>query len=327
MIAPAPLLTSGAFVTAIERHERLVHELQTALDAQVKLLDQLTRQLPATGDSTAALPRQGSPQHTATTEHGATAQLVARLLGSFEIYVGGGSVVDTWRSQKAASLLKYLLLQAAHSARRDVLMDVFWPRSSSKSARNNLNVAVYQLRSTLRGCDPGRTHVVYRAGSYRLDNQLTLWIDVDEYTQAVHLGHQCSERGDTAAALTAYRHAHALYRGELLEDDTSGEWFFDMQRRLRLDHCTLLERLGVLLLEHGELNQSALMGEDLVAADPCRETGYQLLMRTYAALGQPQLVVNQYRRCVDVLRRELAVGPDPSTTSLFASLVPAVVQP
>ncbi|MEP6665296.1 MAG: BTAD domain-containing putative transcriptional regulator [Nocardioidaceae bacterium] len=326
MVVPASLSTSGAIVTAIQRHERLVHELQTALDVQVKLLDQLTRQLPTTGDSSASLPRQRSPQHTATTEHTATAQLVARLLGSFEIQLGGGSV-DTWRSQKAASLLKYLLLQEAHSARRDVLMDVFWPRSSPKSARNNLNVTVYQLRSTLRGYDPSRTHVVYRVGSYRLDHQLTLWTDVDEYTQAVHLGHQCSERGDTVAALTAYRHAHALYRGELLEDDTSGEWFFDMQRRLRLDHFTLLERLGVLLLEHGDLNQSAVMGEDLVAADPCRETGYQLLMRTYAALGQPQLVVNQYRRCVDVLRRELAVGPDQSTTSLFASLVPAAVWP
>jgi DNA-binding SARP family transcriptional activator len=122
--------------------------------------------------------------------------------------------------------------------------------------------------------------------------------------------------------LTSLRHAHQLYGGALLEDDVSGAWFLDSQRRLHLEHNGLLERLGTLLLEHGQLAESARLGEQLITEDPCRETGHQLLMRVYAALQQPHLVAQQYHRCAEILQRELSVMPTPATTELFQRLVP-----
>jgi DNA-binding SARP family transcriptional activator len=268
---------SRAIAQAIRHQERLVHELQEALDAQVRALDQLTLHVRADGDRD-RLPRQPDEIGAIGQPVGAEVTMVARLLGSFEIEVAG-TMVETWRSQRAASLLKYLLLQERRSARRETLMDVFWPSSSPKAARNNLNVTVYQLRSTLRSYDETRTYIVYRAGSYRIDPEVAVWTDVEEYTQAVRTGHRCEDAGDTFGALAAYRHARTLYRGELVEDELVGEWFLDLQRRLRLDYHAVLERLGVLLLEHGDVGQSVVVGEELLASDPCRETGHQLLMR------------------------------------------------
>ena len=82
----------------------------------------------------------------------------------------------------------------------------------------------------------------------------------------------------------------------------------------------LLNGIGAALLLHGELNASIEVGRELVSADPCRETGHQLLMRGYAALQQPQLVIRQYRYCADVLHRELSVEPGAATRELLEHL-------
>lgn len=245
--------------------------------------------------------------------------IVARLLGPFEVSIGGRSVGR--RSHRAASVFKYLLLHDGNPVPRGDLMGAFWPFSSSGSARNNLNVALYAVRRSLNVVDPEHHHIIYQDGAYLLNPKLRFWVDVHEHGLASHVGHRCYDSGDTAAALEAYRYARQLYRGSLMEGDSSGEWFFEREARLRDEHHLVLERLGKALLQNGDFNGTIDIVRELVAADPCRETGHQLLMRAYAELQQPHLVVRQYRQCVDVLRRELSVQPDGATTALLETLV------
>ena len=245
----------------------------------------------------------GRPRH---------ADLEARLLGPFEVRYRG-QALTRWPSQRAASLLKFLLLHNGRPVRREVLMDAFWPSSSPKSARNNLNVTVYQLRQQFRAHNANRTHIVYNAGSYRIDPELCCRTDVDDYARSVARGHQAADRGDGPAAVRWYREAKRLYAGPLLEDDTSGDWYIETQRRLHFEHCAVLERLCALLLEAGEVAQAVTVGDELLEADPCRETGHQLLMRAYAELEQPQLIVQQFKRCEAALRRELSIDVSEAT--------------
>jgi DNA-binding SARP family transcriptional activator len=218
-------------------------------------------------------------------------------------------------------LLKFLLLQHGRAVRREVLMDAFWPGSSPKSARNNLNVTVYQLRQQLRAHDPDRTHIVYNAGSYRIDPQLCCRVDVDAYARSVARGNQAADTGDGYTAIKRYRDARRLYAGPLLEGDTSGDWYVEAQRRYHFEHCAVLEHLCALLLSQGDADEAVAVGDELLETDPCRETGHQLLMRAYAALGQPQLIVQQFKRCESALRRELSVELSEATVDLYRALL------
>jgi DNA-binding SARP family transcriptional activator len=315
-------LSSDSLAAAIARHDRFSRDLAAAISAQAQVLEQLNRTLVAfCAEPVADVADVSAIDEEESTGNSANYHLVARLLGPFELSLGG-TPVGRWRSQKAASLLKYILLHNGRPVRREPLVDALWPSSSAKSARNNLNVTIYQLRGMLTAYDPGRHHIVYVDGTYRLDSKLTWWTDVQEHAQAVLLGRRCTENGDGLAAMAAYGRARRLYRGPLLEGDSSGDWFLDDQRRLHEEHCAVLERLGALLFQRGNFTESVAVGEELVAEDPCRESGHQLLMRTYAALEQPQLVVRQYRRCAEVLRRELSLDPGPSTMALYGDLVP-----
>ena len=248
------------------------------------------------------------------------ADLEVRLLGPLLVSYRGQELAP-WPSQRAASLLKFLLLNHGQPVRREVLMETFWPGFSPKSARNNLNVTVYQLRGQFRSHDPSRTQIVYHGGSYRLDPSLSYRVDVDDFTRAAAQGHRAADATDLDSAVTWYQRARALYCGPLLEDEPSGDWFSEAQRRLHLDHCAVLERLCAALLDLDEPSEALAVASQLLEADPCRESAHQLLMRAYAVLRQPHLIVQQFQRCQATMRQELAVEPSPATLDLYMSLL------
>jgi DNA-binding SARP family transcriptional activator len=310
----------AALTGVIAAHERLLGHLVAATAAERAVLQELY-QSAGLDERKGTLPlaptARGGPADRSVEVR---ADLDARLFGPFEVGYRGQPLAP-WPSQRAASLLKFLLLHYGRPVRREVLMDAFWPGSSPKSARNNLNVTVYQLRQQLRAHDPGRTHVVYIAGSYRIDPELRCRTDLDDYTRSVAHGHQAADGGDGLAAINWYREARRLYGGPLLEDDTSGDWYIGTQRRLHFEHCAVLERLCALLLDRGDLDEAVTVGDELLRTDPCRETGHQLLMRAYAALDQPHLIVQQFRRCEATLRRELSVELSETTVELYRALL------
>jgi DNA-binding SARP family transcriptional activator len=322
---PAKHLGSGgepavALMEAIAVHERLVDDLIAAMTAERAVLQELY-QSAGLGERMDAFPLGPSaPGGVTDRSVEVRADLEARLLGPFEVR-SRGQALAPWPSQRAASLLKFLLLHHRRPVRREVLMDAFWPGSNPKSARNNLNVTVYQLRQQLRTHDPGRIHIVYDAGSYHINPELRCRIDVDDYARSVARGHQAADSGDGLAAIKWYLEARRLYAGPLLEDDTSGDWHIQTQRRLHFEHCAVLERLCALLLEQGDVGEAVTVGDELLGTDPCRETGHQLLMRAYAALDQPHLIVLQFRRCEAILRRELSVELSETTVELYRALL------
>jgi DNA-binding SARP family transcriptional activator len=309
---------AAALAEVIAAHERLMSYLVAATAAEQAVLDELYQS--AALDKRTGAPAVPAPGGAEDQRGKAPADLEARLFGPFEVRYRG-QVLAPWPSHRAASLLKFLLLHHGRTVRREVLMDAFWPSSSPKSARNNLNVTVYQLRQQLRAQDPSRTHVVYCAGSYRLDPDLRYRIDVDDYARSVARGHHAVDGGDRLAAVTWYREATRLYAGPLLEGDTSGDWYAASARQFHFEHCTVLERLCSLLIERGEIDEAVTVGDQLLQADPCRETGHQLLMRAYAALDQPHLIVAQFKRCEATLRRELSVELSEATVELYRALL------
>ncbi|MEO3783384.1 BTAD domain-containing putative transcriptional regulator [Actinocorallia sp. B10E7] len=305
---------------AIAAHERLLGDMVAAAAAQRAVLQALYQ---AAGldegkgeGSIAPLAPAGGGSGSVEIQ----ADLEARLFGPFEAECRGRTLAP-WSSRRAASLLKFLLLHYGRPVRREVLMEAFWPGSSPKSARNNLNVTVYQLRQKLRAHHPDRTHIVYRNGSYHIDPEFCCRIDVNDYNQSVARGHQAIDRGDRVAAIKSFHEARKLYAGPLLEGDTSGDWYMETQRRFHIEHCAVLERFCVLLLEHGDVGEAVSVGSELLGTDPCRETAHQLLMRAYAALDQPHLIVQQFRRCEITLRRELSVELSETTVQLYRTLI------
>jgi DNA-binding SARP family transcriptional activator len=250
------------------------------------------------------------------------ADIAARTLGPLELNVAGKHVVR-WSSLKARGLFQYLLVHQGRPVRRDVLMELQWPDHTPTSARNNLNVALHSLRSTLDGPWQGLQPVLYRDGCYLLNPALTWWIDREEFLYALHQAQLFRVSSHLREAISHYQAAVVLYRGPLFEDDPVGDWYLVEQRHLNDLYLEALESLGEIYFDLGELTSAERFGQRALTSDPCCEPAHRLLMQCYALEHKQQLVSRQYRLCVDALRDELDVAPDAETLRLFHSLTSA----
>lgn len=246
------------------------------------------------------------------------ARVEARVLGPLAVTIDGVPV-DRWGSLKARALFEYLLLSWEKPVRRELLMHVFWPRHSRGSARNNLNVSLYNLRRTLADGMPGQ-HILYADGCYQLNPEISWWVDRTQFLAKLPEAQIHVQSGDDLAAVAAYQAAVALYRGPLFEDDTTSDWHLGEQAYLADLYLDALERLGELYLELHDLTLAEHTAKQVLAGDPCRESAHRLLMRCYAQRQEHHLVSRQLQICETSLRRQFGIAPAPETVEVCESI-------
>jgi DNA-binding SARP family transcriptional activator len=241
-------------------------------------------------------------------------ELAIHLLGPLCVSVGGVAVQD-WPSARCRSLFGYLLTHRKPGPPREVLMEVFWPGSSPEASRNSLNVAIHGLRRTLRSITD-LPIVVHGGGAYRINRDLPLWLDVEDFDSHVESGRRSDDAGDLDEAMRHYEFVASLYRGDFMADDPYEDWAALTRERLRLTHLDALGRLSKLYFNVGHYTVCASLCLRIIEQDPCREDAHRRLMRCYSRQGLPHLALMQYRMCVQALADELGVEADPATTEL-----------
>jgi len=244
----------------------------------------------------------------------AASELAVHLLGPLCVALDD-MAVQNWPSARCRSLFGYLLTHREPWPPREVLMEAFWPEASPEASRNSLNVAIHGLRRTLRGITEMPV-IVHASGIYRINCDLSLWLDFEEFDSRIESGRQHEDAGDVDEARREYEFAANLYRGDFMADDLYEDWAAVTRERLRLAHLDTLGRLGNLYFEAGHYTACASLCQRIIERDPCREDAHRRLMRCYSRQGLPHLALLQYRLCAQALADELGVETDPSTRDL-----------
>jgi DNA-binding SARP family transcriptional activator len=264
----------------------------------------------------------GTPAALDPSDHPATADgrpavtdLSVHLLGQLRVTLGDRPV-ESCSSSRGRAIFKYLLAHRGQSTSRDMLMDLFWPDAAPEAARNSLNVAIHALRQALKAASD-RQIVLFQDGAYRLDPDLTIWVDVEAFEHHIAAGQRLEAAGQLAAATTEYEMATGLYQGDFLADDPYEEWPVLTRERLRVAYLDTLDRLAQLYFSQGQYAACAALCQRTLAYDNCREDAHCRLMRCYSRQGQQHLALRQYQACVEALRAELEVEPAPITVDLY----------
>ena len=114
--------------------------------------------------------------------------LSLRLLGPFHLSIAGQEVpIESWKSRKALSLLKYLATRYGEKVPGDVLIDFLWPDSEYEAAVHTLHTTMYLLRKTLRDHTPRHlachNWIEFSNGLYWLDTSQKVFIDVKAFSE------------------------------------------------------------------------------------------------------------------------------------------------
>jgi LuxR family transcriptional regulator, maltose regulon positive regulatory protein len=196
------------------------------------------------------------------------------------------------------------------------MIELLWPDAPLSTAEGQFKVALNALTTALEPQRPPHAPSFYikRNGTaYRFAPPAdAVTIDVEQFETLL----------DQAAATdnpALYQQAMALYRGEYLPESVYQDWVTEPRERLQMRYLTAASRLAALLLDQEP--QSAIRWCELVlAADPCWEEAYRLLMQAYLRQDNRSQALRTYERCVRQLDAELGIQPLPATTALYASI-------
>ena len=250
-------------------------------------------------------------------------RLEVHCLGRFAVS-SGCRRIERWQSAKAKSVFRYLMSRPREPVIKDVLMDVIWPDCDLPAASNNLKAAMYGLRQTigrLLGDKEAFPHVIFLQGSYLINPEIDLWVDVEEFEQHWSRGRRMEKEGNTEQAIREFELAEALYRGDYMEDEPYEEWTLLRREALKDIYLIILSKLAEHSIRTADYETHITYCQKILARDPCREDAYRWLMRCYSRLGQRNHALRWYEICRRTIQAELDTNPDRETATLYESLL------
>jgi DNA-binding SARP family transcriptional activator len=103
--------------------------------------------------------------------------------------------------------------------------------------------------------------------------------------------------------------------------DVDHAWVDGLRQRAASVRTRALEVLVRVHLELGDYAMAEADASRLIAAEPFRETGYEVLMAAHLARGNAALGLRVYEQCRRLLADELGAGPGPPIQAIYARLL------
>jgi len=121
-----------------------------------------------------------------------------------------------------------------------------------------------------------------------------------------------------APSINSIRHATEIYRGNLLEDFTTGvgafdAWLTERRQNFRRSAIAIFGRLLAEQAKAGWSEEAVETASRLLALDPSQEIVHRTLMRLQLQQGRPDAALRRYEECATILRREFDREPSEET--------------
>lgn len=258
-----------------------------------------------------------------TTAFPGVLQLEVRCFNRFVVR-SETKTIERWHSTKAKSILQYLMTRPSEPVAKDSIMEALWPEHDPKTASNNLKVAIHVLKKRLN-CLLGQREnfpsILFLQGSYLINPEIDLWLDVEQFEQHWATGRRLEREGNLTDAIREFELAEDLYKGDYLEDEPYPEWTLLRRETLKDTYLIILDKLADYAMETNDNESCIIYCQRILAKDPCREDTYRRLIRCYSRLGNKNRSLRWYEICCKTILAELDIAPDRETVTLYYQLL------
>jgi DNA-binding SARP family transcriptional activator len=229
--------------------------------------------------------------------------LTIRLLGELSAtdYRGDALSIGNRRTQ---ALVVYLALRIAGKTSLGELGELLF---GDPRAEASVRAIVRDLQYALRYLPP---RILMEDGNTVHFNREAVSVDAQQFSDLL-----------SGASINTIRQAAELYRGNLLEQFSSGAPAFDewlAERRLNLwrGALAILGRLLAAQVKAGWWEDAVDTASRLLSLDPSQEVVHRTLMRLQLDQGRPDSALRRYQECADILRRDYGREPSLETERL-----------
>jgi len=255
-------------------------------------------------------------------------------LGSFDLQIGGKSLLSglNKRSYKILELLKFFITFKDQKLLSETIMEKLWPDNDLQDPKNALRTQIYRLRKMLtklgimegnEAC--GTCRLTFESGYYvfsLLDNSV---LDCDLFCELINQANELKD-SDPSRAISCYRQAFQLYRGEYLSENLYSEWVIPARNRYhRLYFKALLQQLELLKKEEDYRGMIETC-EDSFQIDPYEEAVHVYYLEALLQLNQVKQATSHYKYITAKLYQELGIKPSPILREVYRQIRQSSVQ-
>ena len=226
------------------------------------------------------------------------------LLGGFALSCRETTVTLPLGAQR---LLAFLAINKGPLL-RTYIAEVLWPESHRRRASANLRSALWRIRQA--------DHNIVSVTDSRLTLVPGLAVDLHERTA---MAHRLLDREPQPSLKDLESDMAAALSIDLLPD-WFDEWLLVERERWNQLRLHALEALAERLLAADAYSQAVQAALAAVGAEPLRESAHRILIRIYAAEGNPSEAVTHYQRYRQLLHRELRAVPTTQMEDLIRAL-------
>jgi DNA-binding SARP family transcriptional activator len=227
--------------------------------------------------------------------------VVLQLIGGFQVTRGGTPVA----LPRGAQRLLVFLVVGDRELQRSFVASSLWLDSDETRARANLRTALWTIGAT------GSRIVAARRDHLRLTDNVI--VDLHQATTIAN----ALLRDPDGVSLTECR-CPGLH-GDILTD-WSDEWLATPRERFLDLRLHALEAVCVRLTMLRRFGEAVQAGRAAVCAEPLRQTAHHVLMLAYAAEGNREAAMREFRTYARVLQRELGIAPSEEMRAFAARL-------
>lgn len=229
-----------------------------------------------------------------------------------------GKRLDPPNGARQRSLLAYLLYHSQSPVHRERIIRRFWPDHDSDCAKNNLNVAICNLRRYLEPHFQQEV-ICFQNGYFYINPDLVVGRDMDDFLFHYHQGKNAESHGDEAQAAQWYR-TTAQMGTEFLEEFFQEDWTIRPREEFVEKYFHALDYLGTYHLRRKNYELAIETLRQMLYKDECLETVHRKIISSYLALGKKEKAIRQYQECERILAEKLDMRPSAEMNELLRSV-------
>jgi SARP family transcriptional regulator, regulator of embCAB operon len=228
---------------------------------------------------------------------------------------------DAFAGRQGALVFARLSMPRGSAVSRDELAALLWDDKLPKAWDVALNAVVSKLRVLLARTGLDKAQVLPSAlGCYQLNLPADAWLDVDAAFDSLHAAEGMLRHDRHRDAWAAAQVAFHILKRPFMPAET-GDWVVKKREQLATLHVRACECLAESYIRNEEPLIAVDVARQALAAQPLRETAYQILMRAHAAAGNRAQALHTYEACRRLISDELGVAPSAETESVYLGIL------
>ena len=240
-------------------------------------------------------------------------------LGRFQISDGVSVINESnLRSHMLIKLLMFLILHREKSISNDEISRALWDDAELENSAGALKNLAYRLRKTLKEAYPGLDLIITSRGSYAINPEIEIVLDVDEFKNFIS---EANLENNIEIAIEKYESAIDVYKGEVLANFTDIHWVTTLNTYYHSMYLSAVKALAELYKKVKKYNKLEALVTSALRYENADEQLFCYQIEAHMRMGQVTHAFDSYQNAREIIEKEIGIRQTNILNKVYEELI------